>query len=207
MKLTLITVVGLAFAATACTKTVVLKEDSPLRVTASPPAPPPPPSEPPKRVEVKKEKIQVNDVILFEFGKAVIRDESFGLLDEIGDVITKHPEVLKIRIEGHTDSVGTPRYNLNLSRKRAQAVLDYLVGKGVATERLTSEGFGLAKPVADNDTDEGRSKNRRVEFNIVERADESGDAAAADGDAAADDSAAAAAGDGAADGASKGGDQ
>lgn len=172
VRLTLISL--FLVANTACTKTVVVKEKNPLLVTAAPPvkkqeAPPPPP---PPRVEVKKEKIQVNEKIHFEFNKAVIRPESFGLLDEIAKVITEHPEILKIRIEGHTDSVGTRPYNLKLSKQRAQAVREYLAKKGIAGTRLLTEGYAFDKAIASNDTEDGRAKNRRVEFNIIERSDE-----------------------------------
>jgi outer membrane protein OmpA-like peptidoglycan-associated protein len=157
-------------AGSACTKTVVLKEPSPLRVSSRPsePARPPEP-EPQQRVEVKEDRIEVNETIYFDFNKATIRDESFGLLDEIANVMNEHVELTKIRIEGHTDSVGGAAYNKDLSKRRAKAVLAYLVKKGVDTKRLSSQGFGLDNPVADNSTDEGRSKNRRVVFAIVER--------------------------------------
>ncbi len=174
MRVRLTLLVLVAFVVAACTKTAVLKETEPLRVTASPPAPPPPPPPPPppKRVEVKKEKIQVNEKIHFDFNKATIKPDSYNLLDEIADVILKHPELKKISIEGHTDSIGTPKYNLKLSKERATAVRDYLVNKGVEPDRLVTEGFGLERPIADNETEEGRAQNRRVEFNIIERAEE-----------------------------------
>jgi len=75
---------------------------------------------------------------------------------------------LRIRIEGHTDNVGSPEQNRELSRKRAQAVKDYLVHKGIAPSRLTVEGVGPDKPIAPNTIAEGRAANRRVEFIIVE---------------------------------------
>lgn len=159
--------------ALGCTKTVMLREDQPLVVTAQPPKPPPPPPPPPKRVEVKKEKIQVNEKIHFEFDSAEIKEESHDLLNEIAQVINDHPEILKLRIEGHTDNVGSAKYNQDLSQRRAAAVRDYLVDTGkVDAGRLEVAGYGFDKPIADNSTDEGRAKNRRVEFNILERADE-----------------------------------
>ncbi len=159
--------------ALGCTKTVMLREDQPLVVTAQPPKPPPPPPPPPKRVEVKKEKIQVNEKIHFEFDSAEIKEESNDLMNEIAQVINEHPEILELRIEGHTDNVGSAKYNKDLSQRRAAAVRDYLVNTGkVDASRLEVAGYGFDKPIADNATDEGRAKNRRVEFNILERADD-----------------------------------
>ena len=172
--------IGIALAASGCTKTIALKETTPVQVSASPPAPAPEPEPEPPRVEVKQDRIEVNETIYFDFNKATIREESYGLLDEIAGVMTKHAELVKIRIEGHTDSVGGAAYNKDLSKRRAKAVLGYLVRKGVAASRLTSEGYGLDKPVDDNATEEGRAKNRRVAFTIVERSE----ATASSGDAA-----------------------
>jgi OOP family OmpA-OmpF porin len=73
---------------------------------------------------------------------------------------------MKILIEGHTDAIGSEEYNLILSKKRAQAVLDFMVSQGVAADRLSSEGYGESRPVADNETEEGRQKNRRVDLVI-----------------------------------------
>lgn len=198
----LISVVAISlFFGMACTKTVILKEDEPVRVSASPPAPPPepPPPAPPPRVEVKKERIEVNETIQFEYNKAVIRPESDDLMAEIAGVINDHPEIRKLRIEGHTDNVGSKKFNMKLSLRRAEAVRDYLVNKGnVDASRLDVAGFGFDRPIASNDTEEGRAKNRRVAFEITERAPEEtatsatsagGDEASAD-DGATDESSA-----------------
>ena len=74
-----------------------------------------------------------------------------------------------IRVEGHTDNVGDDGFNLTLSRNRAAEVMAYLVDQGVDAGRLTSEGFGDTQPIADNETEEGRATNRRVEFRIIEQ--------------------------------------
>jgi OOP family OmpA-OmpF porin len=71
---------------------------------------------------------------------------------------------LNIRIEGHTDDVGSAKYNIGLSGKRAQAIKDYLVGKGIEPSRITTKGLGYSQPIADNDTPKGRSLNRRAEI-------------------------------------------
>ncbi|MFW6051538.1 MAG: OmpA family protein [Myxococcota bacterium] len=165
-------VVGfVVLAAAGCTSNVVLKETVPVAVSADPPPPPPPPE--PKRVEVEEERIRVDEKIHFEFDSAEIRAESHDLLDEIAQVMNDHPELRRIRVEGHTDPRGTEEYNLDLSRRRAESVVEYLVEEGgVDEDRLELEGYGFSRPIASNDTEEGMAKNRRVEFNILERAED-----------------------------------
>jgi outer membrane protein OmpA-like peptidoglycan-associated protein len=104
--------------------------------------------------------------IEFETGRATIKPISFPILDEVLELM-KGRQSLRIGVYGHTDSRGTPGGNLLLSKQRAAAVRNYLQGKGIAASRLESEGFGQTKPIADNNTDEGRSKNRRVEFKVL----------------------------------------
>lgn len=106
--------------------------------------------------------------IFFETNKATLKSASHAELNRIKKIMDKNPQ-LKIEISGHTDNVGDKTYNQNLSLKRAQAVLDYLKSKGVEPNRLSSKGYGMDKPVADNTTEEGRAKNRRVEFTIIEK--------------------------------------
>lgn len=102
--------------------------------------------------------------ITFDTGKAVITAGSQAVLDQIGALL-KGDTALRLEIQGHTDNVGVPASNLALSRQRAEAVRKYLVDThGIAAARLTTAGFGDTKPVADNGTDEGRAKNRRVEL-------------------------------------------
>lgn len=104
----------------------------------------------------------------FDTGKATIQKDSFPVLDEVVGVLKDHPEIKKIRVDGHTDSVGADAMNLDLSRRRAQSVKEYLIDKGIDPKRLDSKGFGETKPVASNDTALGRAKNRRVEFTTLE---------------------------------------
>jgi outer membrane protein OmpA-like peptidoglycan-associated protein len=125
--------------------------------------------EPPKRVEVKADHIEINEKIQFELDKAEIKEASHGLLNEIVDVLKQHEDIKKVDILGHTDSDGTDEYNKDLSDRRAKAVLQYLVGHGVEKRRLSAKGLGEGKPIADNESDEGKEKNRRVEFLIIER--------------------------------------
>jgi outer membrane protein OmpA-like peptidoglycan-associated protein len=112
---------------------------------------------------------QINKVakdIQFDTGKDVIREESYLTLDQIAELVIKF-KPKNIQVEGHTDNKGNPDRNLDLSQKRANSVKKYLVNKGVPAEILNAIGFGMTKPVDDNNTEEGRYKNRRVEFIIV----------------------------------------
>jgi outer membrane protein OmpA-like peptidoglycan-associated protein len=102
----------------------------------------------------------------FETGKAVIRSSSFASLDELAALLISKPS-WKLKISGHTDNVGSDESNLTLSKNRSQATARYLQGKGVAPSQLIPEWFGETMPIADNNTPEGRQKNRRVEMQIV----------------------------------------
>ena len=101
--------------------------------------------------------------IQFDTGKATIQPSSASVLGEIVKLLQQNPE-LKLRVEGHTDNQGNAAANQALSEKRAQAVVAWLTGKGISASRLSAKGFGATKPVADNGTDDGRAKNRRVEL-------------------------------------------
>jgi outer membrane protein OmpA-like peptidoglycan-associated protein len=101
--------------------------------------------------------------VYFDTGSDAIRPESAPTLKQIADMLREHGE-LKITIEGHTDNVGQAAANQQLSEKRAAAVKAYLVAQGIAADRLESSGYGDTKPVASNETAEGRQQNRRVEL-------------------------------------------
>jgi outer membrane protein OmpA-like peptidoglycan-associated protein len=125
-----------------------------------------------KQLAVITEKgIDILDVVYFDTSKDVIQKRSYKLLDNVAQVINAHPQAGKFRVEGHTDDRGENLANLDLSQRRAQAVVTYLVGKGVPAERLQAVGFGETKPIADNKTKAGRAKNRRVEFKIIGKDD------------------------------------
>ncbi|MBL8916117.1 MAG: OmpA family protein [Archangium sp.] len=117
-------------------------------------------------VVISGEKLVIKEKVFFATGKSVVLPRSFKLLDNVAKVLTNHPEVELVRIEGHTDSQGKHDKNVKLSQARAEAVKAYLVKKGVAPERLKPVGFGPDQPTATNDTPEGREQNRRVEFNF-----------------------------------------
>ncbi|MFZ9028266.1 MAG: OmpA family protein, partial [Crocinitomicaceae bacterium] len=102
----------------------------------------------------------------FETGKDIIKVESIPSLTELADVLVKRPE-WKLQISGHTDNVGNDQANLVLSKKRAEAVKNFMVSQTVAAERLYVLFFGETMPIASNDTKEGRQKNRRVEMKII----------------------------------------
>lgn len=117
-----------------------------------------------KEVEVRK--IILRGDTNFEFNKSALLSSAYTELDSLSASI-KRQTVSRWRIEGHTDAVGSDSYNLELSRRRAQAVADYLVSKGVERDRLEIIPLGETRPVAANDTPEGRAMNRRVEINII----------------------------------------
>jgi len=101
--------------------------------------------------------------IKFDVNKATIKPESMGTINYVVKMMTEHPE-LKFSVEGHTDSDGDDASNLKLSEARSKAVLDAMVKLGVSADRLASKGHGESKPMAGNDTPEGKAQNRRVEF-------------------------------------------
>ncbi len=108
--------------------------------------------------------------VLFETGKAIIKSESYSLLDELSAMLKKYPDT-RIVLEGHTDSEGDDAANLTLSKNRAKAVADYLKDKGIDATRVSSDGFGETKPIADNKTPDGRQKNRRVDMRLTNKKD------------------------------------
>jgi OOP family OmpA-OmpF porin len=101
--------------------------------------------------------------VQFDYKKWDVKPQFSSNLDNIENILKKNPE-LKIRIEGHTDDIGSMKYNIDLSGKRAQAIKDYLVDKGIDPSRITTAGLGYTQSIADNDTPEGRALNRRAEI-------------------------------------------
>ena len=119
---------------------------------------------------VQNGQIKILDQVKFKTGSAQILPgkESQDVLMAVLEVIKGHPEIVGVRIEGHTDNRGAPAMNKKLSSARAASVVAWLVGHGVAPARLTSEGFGPDRPLDSNETEDGRRSNRRVEFHLVE---------------------------------------
>jgi len=117
----------------------------------------------PKGAKVNKFGCWVLGDVLFDFDKSNIKPEYYRFLDDAAKVFEMNPSI-KVEVQGNTDNIGTAKYNMGLSLRRANAVMQYLVNKGVAPSRLNARGFGFSRPVATNDTDEGRALNRRVEL-------------------------------------------
>ncbi len=115
----------------------------------------------------KGQTIRLNN-IFFETAKAELRPESFAELDRVVELLKDKP-TMEIEIAGHTDNVGTGALNKQLSEARAKAVESYLKSKGIAAKRMITKGYGDSKPVASNDTEEGKQQNRRVEFTILKQ--------------------------------------
>ncbi len=123
-----------------------------------------------KMVVVKKDKIEIKQQIKFKTGSAkIIGKESFAILDDVGRALEDNPQIKKIRIEGHTDSVGPDAANLKLSQNRANSVMAELIKRKVDPGRMEAVGFGETQPIASNATASGRAENRRTEFNIAEQ--------------------------------------
>ena len=102
----------------------------------------------------------------FDFDKSSLTRNARTLLDDVAAELAAYPDI-RVEIGGHTDAKGTDEYNLALSKRRAESVRQYLIGKEVAPERMTSAGYGESQPVADNESDEGRELNRRVELKVT----------------------------------------
>lgn len=144
----------------------------PPPATTPPPAPPPPPPAP-KVVSVGKAKlvghqVQIPGELEFQTGSAKLAttQNTTDILNTLLQFMQQNTSVTKMRIEGHTDNQGGAAYNMDLSNKRAQSVVDWLVSKGIDKSRLHAQGFGMTKPIADNTTADGRAKNRRTEFHV-----------------------------------------
>ena len=151
-------------------------DGAPAPVVAAPPAPvvapaaapvAPPVAPPAPVVPVAiTEKITYGADALFDFDKSVLKPEGMAKLDDLVGKIARVTLEVIIAV-GHTDSIGTDAYNQKLSVRRAEAVKSYLVGKGIEKNRIYTEGKGEKQPVADNKSDAGRAKNRRVEIEVV----------------------------------------
>lgn len=121
-----------------------------------------------KNVQLTEDQIVILQKVFFAVDKDIIKKQSFGILNEVAQVLRENPWITSIRVDGHTDPDGGAEYNLDLSNRRAAAVRKYLIEVGrVEAERLTSKGFGLTKPIESNKTAKDKAANRRVEFTIT----------------------------------------
>lgn len=116
----------------------------------------------PKGAKVNSLGCWVLDHVLFDFDKDVIKPEAYPLLNEVAEILNNNP--ISVELQGHCDNVGTEEYNMDLSLRRAHAVKNYLINKGILHNRMATTGFGFTKPVALNGTEAGRAMNRRVEL-------------------------------------------
>lgn len=121
------------------------------------------------KIVLDAKQIRLLEKIQFEFGKAVIRPESYGLLSEIASVILQVPGLGRVEVGGHTDNKGSDAFNLELSRDRAFAVREYLIAQGVPAAQLLAVGYGESRPIDTNKTEGGREVNRRVEFQLIDQ--------------------------------------
>ncbi|WP_437983061.1 OmpA family protein [Sorangium sp. So ce117] len=126
----------------------------------------PKPVEPP-RARLEAQEIAISQQVQFETGTAVLRPESDAVLGDVARVLAEHPEVELVEVQGHTDQTGTAEHNRRLGQARADSVVAWLAARGVARERLAAKGYGSDRAIADNATEEGRAKNRRVEFRVI----------------------------------------
>ena len=111
--------------------------------------------------------ITLSGSVLFASAKSDLLPAAQMKLNDVANALTKEDPISKMVVEGHTDSQGQPSYNQDLSQRRAQAVRDYLVTRGIASDRITAQGFGSTRSVADNTSQEGRANNRRVEIVVL----------------------------------------
>jgi outer membrane protein OmpA-like peptidoglycan-associated protein len=131
----------------------------------APPPPPPPPEKPKPKPAPKVERTIILDDVLFDFDKSNVKPEAASILDRLVAFMNENKDK-KVSLSGHTDNVGSEAYNQKLSERRVSSVQDYVVKKGVEGSRVSGQGFGESKPIADNKTREGRAKNRRVEIKV-----------------------------------------
>ncbi|MBN2195803.1 MAG: OmpA family protein [Polyangiaceae bacterium] len=131
------------------------------------PAPPEPTPDTPI-AELVADRIYISEKVQFDTGTAHLKPESDTVLTEVARVLAAHPDLLRLEVQGHTDDTGSPELNLGLSTERAEAVVAWLIEHQVDAQRLLPRGYGSERPLDDNSTPEGRERNRRVEFHVVD---------------------------------------
>lgn len=181
MSLAAVTLAGLA-SLVGCGGATTFEGGAATQVAGTPPplpAPPPPP--PPKvevikHVQVKDDQIVIDEKIQFAVNKSDILPASNALLEEIAATMKEHTEIKKVEVQGHASSEGGAELNKKLSDARAKAVAAALTTRGIPADALTAKGYGIEVAIGDNKTEEGREKNRRVEFHITDPAPKGGTA-------------------------------
>ena len=163
-------VAGVVTGALLCGGLAYLLTPEPKPPPSAPPPPPPkpkpaPPPPPPPPPAPKVERTIILDDVLFDFDKSTIKPEAAQILDRLVAFMNENKDK-QVALSGHTDNVGTEAYNMGLSNRRWMSVRDYVVKKGVDGSRVSGQGFGESKPIADNKTAAGRAKNRRVEIKV-----------------------------------------
>ncbi|MBX3189851.1 MAG: OmpA family protein [Labilithrix sp.] len=163
-KLALVMVLG--FSAMACRAQVKIQTTAQAPVAE--PAPPPPPA--PAPAPEPNQQITLPDQIEFEFDEARIKQtpKTLAALEQLADVMKQNPQITKLRVEGHTDNVGRAKHNDKLSKARAEAVAKWLAQHDVDPSRVVTFGYGASRPLASNDTADGRAQNRRTEYYVHE---------------------------------------
>lgn len=121
----------------------------------------------PPMVDVQKKEVVIAEAVLFDFNEATLRPDGDVILRQVVGVLQSHPELKLVEIQGHTDDKGEAAYNLDLSQRRVETVMAWLVSQGVAAERLVAKGYGESSPIKTNSTEAGRAANRRVQFMIL----------------------------------------
>jgi outer membrane protein OmpA-like peptidoglycan-associated protein len=124
----------------------------------------------PTKAVVRASEIKILEQVQFDFDKATIQAVSFPLLTQVANILLEHPELKKLEVQGHTDDKGNDKYNLDLSQRRVDSVVKFLVDQGVDASRLSPVGYGETRPVESNKTEKGRALNRRVQFIILDPA-------------------------------------
>jgi outer membrane protein OmpA-like peptidoglycan-associated protein len=122
------------------------------------------PDEGPAQIVIENGKIQILETIRFKPNSSEIERDSYPIVEQIALALRKHRELTRVEIGGHTDNTGPHEFNMRLSRARARSVRQYLLARGIKPERLTATGYGPDRPIGDNATEDGRARNRRVEF-------------------------------------------
>jgi outer membrane protein OmpA-like peptidoglycan-associated protein len=125
----------------------------------------------PSFIKVEGNVVRILQQVHFAYGSATILPESFPMLQEITNLLKANKDIKRMSVEGHTDNRGAADLNKKLSGDRANSVMNWLVQHGIEPGRLEAHGYGMEKPIEDNGTDDGRAKNRRVEFKIVSEDD------------------------------------